>query len=157
VSPPRLLLLVDACLENHSEAEHAAVEKTIAMAGSLASYAIEARLAVGLFAWSDGWAGIAPNRGKRHRRELLGVLARLPMNRSHSTQDLLDNSHEFLKSGTTAVLLTPRDVQLGLSETRRGGMLVLSANSPLADRLFEFDPNIDFSRCMPPEQQPKMK
>lgn len=160
VSPPKLLLLVDTCVEASADDEsaaHASVEKVIAMAGSLASHAIEARLAVGLFAWSDGWMDVPPNRGKRHRRELLGVLARLPINRAHSTQDLLDNSHEFLKSGTTAVLITPRDVQLGLSESRRGGMLVISAHSAMADRLFEFAPNIDFARCMPPEQQPMMK
>jgi uncharacterized protein (DUF58 family) len=157
VSPPRLLLLVDTCLEDDTESGRIAIEKTIAMAGSLASFAIDGRLTVGVFAWSDGWMGIAPNRGKRHRREILSMLARLPTNRTHTTQDLLDNSHEFLKSGTTAVLLTPRDVQLGLSESRRGGMLVISAGSALADRTFQFSPTIDFSRCMPQEPHPKKK
>lgn len=153
VSPPRLLLLVDTCAEEPTEQAGAAVEKVIAMAGSLVSHAIEARLAVGVFAWSEGWLGVPPNRGKRHRREVLSALARLPLNRTHTTQDLLDNSHEFLKSGTTAVLLTPRDVQLGLSESRRGGMMVITAQSALAEHLFEFAPNVDFTRCMPAEQQ----
>ena len=156
VTPPRLLLLVDTCLANRSLEEHVAVERVIAMAGTLASAALEQGLLVGMFAWSDGWTGIMPNRGKRQRRDVLAMLARLPLNERHETQDLLDQSHEFLLSGTTPVLLTPRDVQLGLSEHRRGSMLVIGAGSAQAQRWFRFDERIDFSRCMPPDQQPKI-
>ena len=45
------------------------------MAASLANHAIEAQLSVGLIAWShDGWVKVPPNRGKRHRRDVLTIL-----------------------------------------------------------------------------------
>src|SRR5262249_22739554 len=115
VSPPRLLLLVDT----HAPAarateEQAAVEKSIAIAASLVNHAIEQGLPVGLFAWSDEWVAISPNRGKRHRRDLLTILARLPMNTTHPVSALMNASFALQESTTTTVLLTPRDVQLGL-------------------------------------------
>lgn len=51
VSPPRLLLLVDTHLEDRSVEAHVRVERTIAMAASLASHALAEGLAVGLVAW----------------------------------------------------------------------------------------------------------
>ena len=50
--------------------------KADAMAASLASTALEQGLSVGLYAYSDGWVGVNPARGKRHRRDVLAVLAR---------------------------------------------------------------------------------
>ena len=55
VSPPRLMILVDTYLPERTPAAHADVEMCIAMAASLASYAIEAELPVGLTAWNEGW------------------------------------------------------------------------------------------------------
>jgi hypothetical protein len=59
-----------------------------------------------------------------------------------------------LLPGTTPVLFTPRDVQLGLADRSRGSLVVLSAASPSADNWFRFDADIDFATTMPADQQP---
>ena len=97
-----------------------------------------------------------PARGKRHRRDVLAVLARLELNTQHNTQDLLDQAFELIRSNTTPVLITPRDVQVGIAEHFRSGLVVVNAGSPQADRWFKFPPTTDFSRCMPADQQPKI-
>src|SRR3712207_7650077 len=61
-------------------------------------------------------SGIHPERGKRHRDEILSVLARLPLNTEHGSAELMDRIGGFLKKGTTPVLFTPRGVQGGLSD-----------------------------------------
>lgn len=161
VSPPKLLLLVDTYLRDRSVAEHQAVERTIAMATSLASHALEAGLMVGLYAWTGTataapqWLGVHPNRGKRHRVDILAQLAQLPLNAAKDTQSLLDASREFLQSGATPVLLTPRDIQVGLTDQARSSLLVVSANSGQAQRWFSFDPGVDFTKSMPWDQRPK--
>jgi uncharacterized protein (DUF58 family) len=156
VSPPKLLLLVDTFLTGRSSAEHVAVERTIAMASSLASHALEAGLMVGLYASAgDEWLGVHPNRGKRHRVDLLAHLAQLPLNTTRDTQSLLDASREFFHTGATPILLTPRDIQVGLTDQSRSSLVVVSAASPQAERWFSFDPGVDFSRSMPWNQQPK--
>jgi uncharacterized protein (DUF58 family) len=157
VSPPRLLILVDTYLPERTLESHVRVEKSIAMAASLASSALEQGLSVGLYAWSDGWVGVNPTRGKRHRRDVLAVLARLELNTHHDTQSLLDRSFELIKSGTTPVLITPRDVQVGIAEHQRSGLVVVAAGTPQADRWFRFPPTTDFARCMPADQQPKIE
>jgi uncharacterized protein (DUF58 family) len=157
VSPPRLLLLVDTHMPQPSPELQVGIERAIAMAASLANSALEQGLPVGLVAWSGDWTSVPPNRGKRHRLDVLSVLARLPANTSHSTQELLDQSYAVQKSGTTAILFTPRDIQLGLSEHVRGAMLVLSSNSEQGQRWFKFDPRVDFAHSMPPDQQPRGK
>jgi uncharacterized protein (DUF58 family) len=157
VSPPRVVLLVDTFLTNRTVEQHALVEKTIAMAASLASTALADGLAVGLYVWSGDWIGIYPTRGKRQREDLLSVLARLSLNQQVDSQLLLDRSCGFLKPGTTPVLLTPRDVQLGLAERVRGSLVVVSSVSETANAWFNFAPWINFSTCMPADQQPKMK
>jgi uncharacterized protein (DUF58 family) len=157
VSPPRILILVDTYLPDRSLENHVRVEKSIAMAASLASTALEQGLSIGLYAWSDGWVGVNPTRGKRHRRDVLAVLAQLQLNTSHDTQALVDHAFELIKSGTTPLLITPRDVQVGLTEHLRSGLVVVAAGTPQADRWFRFPPTTDFSRCMPADQQPKIE
>jgi uncharacterized protein (DUF58 family) len=154
VSPPKLLLLVDTYVKDRSVAEHVAVEKVIAMASSLASHALEAGLMVGLYTRAGEFLGIPPNRGKRHRVDLLAQLAQLPLNTTHDTQRLLDASREFLQSGATPILLTTRDIQVGLTDHSRTSLVVVSGASSQSQRWFSFDPEIDFSRCMPWNQQP---
>jgi uncharacterized protein (DUF58 family) len=127
------------------------------MAASLASHALEAGLMVGLYASTDGWLGIHPNRGKRHRVDLLAQLAQLPLNTVRDTQSLLDASREFFQSGATPILLTPRDIQVGLTDQARSSLVVVSATSAQAERWFSFDPGIEFSRSMPWNQQPREK
>jgi uncharacterized protein (DUF58 family) len=143
VSPPRLMLFVDTHQRSRNGTESSSVERTIAMAGSLAVHALEAGLMVGLSAWSDDWMHLAPNRGKRHGRDLMAALARLPMNLTHDAGRLLDQGSGQLKSGTTAVLLTPRDLDAG-SAYARGGMVVLSPLNALGRGAFKFDAGIDF-------------
>src|SRR5204863_1602321 len=105
VSPPRLMLLVDThAPANRTIAEQAGVEKAIAMAASLVNHAIEQGVPVGLFAWSDEWVGINANRGKRHRRDLLTILAQLPLNTEQSTTQLVNASFALQESTTTTVL-----------------------------------------------------
>jgi uncharacterized protein (DUF58 family) len=153
VSPPRMMLLVDTHMSRRTPEAHAAVERVIAMAGSLASEALQQGLPVGLLVWSHGWTHLSANRGKRHRRDLLTVLARLPLNVTASQRDLLDESYRYQKAGTTLVLLSPHDVRLTLGESVRGAVVALSPDSPQADKWFKFDSNVDFTRCMPAEQQ----
>lgn len=154
VSPPRLAILVDTFLASRSVADHAAVERSIAMAASLATTTLEAELAVGLCVWSGQWVALQPTRGKRHRDDLLSVLARLPLNTERGLEELMEACQPVLHSGTTPVLFTPRDVQIGVLENGRGGMLVIPAGSPRARAWFTFHNEIDFGTCMPPDQAP---
>jgi uncharacterized protein (DUF58 family) len=156
VSPPRLLILVDTYLTDRTLENHIKVEKAIAMAASLASSALEQGLSVGLYAWSDGWVGVNPTRGKRHRRDVLAILAQLELNTQHDTQALLDHSFDLIKSGTTPLLVTPRELQVGVQEHQRSGLVVVAAGTPQAERWFRFPPTTDFARCMPADQQPKI-
>jgi uncharacterized protein (DUF58 family) len=153
VAPPRLLVLVDTYLSGRTRLEHAMAEKTIAMAGSLISAALEQGLPAGVYAWTDGWTGIVPTRGKRQRRDCMALLARLPLNQVHDAQALLESSQEMSESGTTTVLVTGRDIELSLNDKLRSGVMVVSANSPRAGAWFKFEPQVDFSLCLPTEQE----
>jgi uncharacterized protein (DUF58 family) len=157
VAPPRLLLGVDTFAADRTLEQHARIERAIAMAASLASMALDQGMSVGLVAWSGHWVGINPDRGKRHRDDLLSLLARLQLNTEKGISDLLERIGGLLRSGTTPVLFTPRDVQLGLGDRARGSMVVVSAASPLADSWFRFDPDVDFATCMPMDQQPTIR
>jgi uncharacterized protein (DUF58 family) len=152
VSPPRLMLMVDTFVPEPTAAHFEAAERCVAIAASLANLALESGLPVGLAAWSDEWVTIAPNRGKRHRRDLLTALATLPVNMTREPGELFERVERHQKSGATAVLITPRDVRLSLGEHARGGLVVLSPGSPHVQRYFKFDPAIDFSRTMPVEK-----
>ncbi len=155
-TPPRLVLLVDTHLPDRSPASHAAVERAIAMAASLVNFAAEADLLVGLLCWNGHWARIDPQRGKRRRRDLLAVLSDLPLNTAHDFQELLDESRDVTRADTTGIILTPRDVQMGLGERARGSLVALSSVSEQSNRWFRFDPGIDFSHTMPADQDPAL-
>ncbi len=47
------------------------------------------------------------------------------------------------------MLFTPRNVQLGLIEEARGGMLVISSSIASARAWFRFDPGVNFRTAMP--------
>src|SRR5207249_8478761 len=100
------------------------------------------------------WLGVHPTRGKRHRVDLLAQLAQLPLNMTHDTQSLLDASRDFFQSGATPILLTPRDIQVGLTDQARSSLVVVSAGSAQSTRYFSFDPGIHFPRSMPWNHQP---
>ena len=121
------------------------------MAASLASHALEQNLPVGLFMWSGEWLGMPPNRGKRQRLDILTVGARRSTTDNHAAADR--RAYEFQESGTTFVLFSPRDIQLGLGDSARGGMMVISPVNPMSERWFKFDKKIDFAHCGPIEEK----
>ena len=155
VAPPRIVLLVDTFVGQRSIEEHAAVERCIAMAASLAGVALDQGLSVGLCAWSGGWAVVAPTRGKRHRSDLLSLISRLPLNTTHGPGELMERSNKILHAGTTAVLFTPRGPRSATADAGRRGEILIVADSPEAAGWFRFDPAVDFQICMPAEQQPR--
>jgi uncharacterized protein (DUF58 family) len=152
ISPPRLLILVDSFIESPTLAEHVTVEKAIAMAASLASRAMDSGMAVGLCAWSGDWTAIAPQRGKRHCRDVLAALAALPINRTAPASELVKQAKDMALEPVTSVLFTPRPVEMGLGDRVRGGMVLVSVESDQARSWFRFDPSVDFLRCMPADQ-----
>jgi uncharacterized protein (DUF58 family) len=154
VAPPRILLLVDTMVRERLLQEHSLVERGIAMAASLAAVALEQGLSVGLCAWAGKWASILPSRGKRHKSDLLTLLARLPLNTEHGLADLVDQARPLLRMATTPVLLTPAEDRLSGGDLRRHGLILISSDSPRAKNWFKFGPKIDFMTSMPAEQQP---
>jgi uncharacterized protein (DUF58 family) len=154
VAPPRLLVLVDTLIAERSLAAHAAVERCIAMAASLVVHALDQGLAVGMGVYSGQSVVIAPSRGKRHQREVLSILSRLPLNTTCDLNALLDSSRKLLHDSTTRIVFTPADMAPTLSEQARGRWVVICANSELARRSFRFGPEINFEQCIPPEQLP---
>ena len=153
VSPPRMLILVDTYLTEATPAAQTTVERVIAMAASLANEALAQGIPVGVLAWSGDWIHVPPNRGKRHARDVLTILGRLALNREFNQRMLLEQGYRHQKSGTTPVLVTAHEIKTGLGETARGSMVVLSPDMPQAGAWFQFDPAVDFSCSMPPEQQ----
>lgn len=153
VSPPRLIVLVDTHLGGRSAADFAAVEKSVAMAATLVSAALEDDLSVGLVAWGgDGWRRVDASRGKRHRSDLLSALAALPINDSADVGKLLDQGMRYTRDGSTAVLLTPRDVPAGQDRRQRGAVVTMPAGSEQATNWFSWEPAVDFATVVPPDQ-----
>ena len=162
VSPPRLLLLVDTQRTADDRAAYAAVEEVIGMAASLVDTAMEQGLTVGAFAWAgpgasadstDGWHGVAATRGKRQRRDLMTLLARLPANADHGAAELLARAGDLLEPGTTAVLLTAQAVEVGGTDRLRTGLVSVVAGSPQAQAWFRFPPGTAFDYCLPADQE----
>lgn len=149
VSPPRLLILLDTC--RRAPGGEAQVERAIAMAASLASSALEQEVAVGVLTWSSQWKLIPPNRGKRHHRDLLSLLACLPENTEHGLKALLDQSQRQIRPGTTPIVFSPGPVNGGLDPAHRS-WIAIAADSAEADRWFRFADGIDFCNCAPPVQ-----
>jgi uncharacterized protein (DUF58 family) len=154
VSPPRLLLLVDTCVGTVPDAQRRAdVERVIAMTASVIDKSMAMGLSLGMIARADGWVHVPVNRGKRHRRELLHILARLPLNTEYDHQKLTDEAFAEQESGTTSVLLSPIEVTQGLGDHARGATVILSPAAPHVMSWFTFAPQIDFAVCMPLEQE----
>ena len=156
VAPPTLLILVDTLVDGAGEASAEQVERCIAMAGSLASSALESGLMAGLGAYIGGdetWLKAAPNRGKRHRRDLLSHLAQLPLNRTHGASALLESSRSMITAATTAVLITPQEIPAWPGDAQRASLLVIGAGSAQAQRWFRVDPSTDFGQSVPADQR----
>jgi uncharacterized protein (DUF58 family) len=150
VAPPRLIVLVDTHNPDQTPLRYAAVEMAIAQGASLASQAMESGLSVGLAVWGgDRWVCIRPNRGKRHRRDLLAALARVPLNARRDASALMEAARPMVRPGTTPVLLTSYPVPGGWSENAHSGLLTIESTSDQARRWFRFADTVDFTRCMP--------
>jgi uncharacterized protein (DUF58 family) len=149
VAPPRLMLLADTFIQQAIPKEQAAVEKSLAMAASLADRALENGLAVGLCAWGgQNWVTLPPLQGKRHRRDILAALAGLPSNTVADSAALLEAAGSQIKAGTAAVLFTPRPWAANLSQEATGAIVVVPAASTAADAWFRFDAKLNFERCI---------
>ena len=156
VSPPRILLLVDTLMRQRTLEEHELVERSIAMAASLAAAALDQGLSVGLCVWSGKWVLVQPMHGKRHKTEILSLLARLPLNVSHGLEEMSLHMRPGLRNGTTPVLFTPHDESLGVQEVH-GSLVAVPADSPRASSWFKFDPKIDFVAAMPADHEPPVE
>lgn len=152
VTPPRLVLIVDSCVSGRTRRSHAMVERTIAMAASIVNFAVERGLMVGMCFWANGWQTIAPQRGKRHRRDLLSTLSQLPLNTDHGLDELVAHAQPALQSGSTGVVLTPAQVQPQLMDRRYGNLVTISASVDEDRDLVVFSQEIDFRHCMPVDQ-----
>jgi uncharacterized protein (DUF58 family) len=147
VSPPRIMLLVDTFLASTTAQDQAAVEQVIGMAASLASVALEQGLSVGLCLWSEQWITIAPTRGKRHREDVLSVLATASANTEHGLAEMVERCRPLVRTGTTPILFTPRQTRQSQFEGFRGGTLNIWPDSPRARNWFTFEPGVDFANC----------
>lgn len=150
ISPPRILLLVDTHSGDQSSERLTAVERCVAMAASIGSRALDEGLPVGLFAFNgDGFVSVPANRGKRHRRDLLTALARLPLNRECDVAQLLSGVRAALDSKTTVVLITPDETASMPSDTARVAMMTLSGHARFAGQWVRFPEGFDFAQALP--------
>lgn len=155
VAPPRIVLAVDTHASVSETQLLGGIERCIAMAGSVAAHALEAGLLVGIMAWDDGQCVyLPPQRGKRHRRDVLNLLSRLGRNVDHGAAELNAQVRSVLDHLATPVLFTPRLMQMSLGETLRNDMLILSEQDERVRSYFHFDTKIDFAHCMPMDQDP---
>ncbi|MGA2496556.1 MAG: DUF58 domain-containing protein [Tepidisphaeraceae bacterium] len=154
VSPPRLQIFLDTCLPagRRTLAGHAAVERAIAMAASLIACTIDEGLAVGLQAWSAGPLTIQPSRGKRHARDLLAVLARLPLNTQFDCSRLIGSAAHLLRRDVTGVLITPWSDAAPAGVPSRTTWVVIGSDSAQGRRWFTFSPETDFEAAIPLDQ-----
>jgi hypothetical protein len=128
------------------------VERCIAMAASLAATALDQGLSVGLCVWNGTWTTVRPTRGKRHKSELLSVLAQLPLNEAHAPESLISHARPLLAGGATAVVFTPHEPQGTSPHFSRGHLLTIAADSSRAQAWFKFEEKTDFMSAMPPDQ-----
>lgn len=144
VSPPKLLVLVDTHLQSDQIEYRALIERAIAMSATLIDQTMEAGLPVGVCVWDGQWTMITPNRGKRHRLELLTLLARIGYESPDGVNGLLEAARPMIKSDVTTVIVSPQKVSMSLGQSVRGGLITLSSAEDQYQRYFQFGPEIDF-------------
>lgn len=154
VAPPRIIVVVDTFNPDASAERGFQIEKSIAQAASLIEAASEAGLAVGFTARGEQWHVIEAKRGKRHKRELLTLLAKLPA----ATSQRIDDAHTALAQAATiannltALVLMTGGTEFSMSSgSRRGSGVIIGCDSPKAAEWFRFDPAIDFRSVGPIE------
>lgn len=152
VSPPRVLVVIDTYNPDATPDRKVEIEQSIAQAASLIDAAIDAGLAIGLVCWSDGWVTVSSSRGKRHRREMLTILAKLPANPNHPPEVLLAQASTMADNGTSTLLFTSGDLSssaTGAETGRRSAPFRIGARSEAARHWFKFDSTLDFEEVMP--------
>jgi uncharacterized protein (DUF58 family) len=154
VAPPRIIVVVDTFNPDGSFDRAVQIEKSIAQASSLVEAASEAGLAVGFTARGEHWHIIEAKRGKRHKRELQTLLAKLPV----GTAQRVDDAHTALAQAaviannlTTFVLMTGGTDSSVTSTSRRGAGIIIGCDSDMAKENFQFDPGVDFRTVGPME------
>ena len=65
---------------------------------------------------------------------------------------MIQQGQELVSQDVTTVLITPGAAHSTTGGRMRGGMVVVAVKSEQARSWFQFDPAIDFSRCIPAEQ-----
>lgn len=129
VSPPRVMVVVDTYRSDDSVQAYALAERTVAVGASLASALLEQGLMVGLAVVDGGDAAaggagegggvgagaggevlLLPNRGKRHRRDVLSVLARVETTPKVTVRALMSRVVRTARAGTTVVLVTGQEL-----------------------------------------------
>ncbi|MFT3787951.1 MAG: DUF58 domain-containing protein [Tepidisphaeraceae bacterium] len=159
VSPPRLMVVIDTYNADASFDRRVEVEQSIAQAASLIDVAVDAGLSIGLVCWAGTWVTMSSNRGKRHKREMLSMLAKLPANPDHPPEVLLAQASTSVDSVTTLVLFTGGDLSSTSagSEGRRAPPFRIGARSEAAASWFRFEKGLDFEEVMPFEESVKGK
>ena len=153
VSPPRLLLVIDNYRGPDSTISGAEIEKALAMAASMASLGLGRGYPVGLFAWSGGFLHLAPNRGKRQRRDLLTAMARLDVNSEQPLGMLLERASSVAGVGTTIVVLTASPAMAQPRPRRTGRVVTISTQNKDLSRYFTFRDTVEFEHSMPLAQE----
>ena len=93
-----------------------------------------------------GWLEIRPERGKRHRRDLLSALARAAPNARRDAAALSARGAAAVGGGdTTAVLVTAANAADAYARpATRGRTVTIPTRPDLLDRWVRFDPGLDF-------------
>jgi uncharacterized protein (DUF58 family) len=153
ISPPRIMLLVDTFQHEKTKEYRVLIEKTLAMAASLASKAMEVGTSAGLCIWDGSdWKLLLPQRGKQYCREILTALACVAQNTEHDADSLISHCASTLRGGVTPVVLSPMNIQFNRIDVSRLGLLAISAGSKDADAFFHFSPSVNFGECVPADK-----
>jgi len=160
VAPPRLIVVVDnfiSAIHNVAKtgveeiAEQARIEKAIAIAASLIKAALDQGLAVGLVACDARPFSVHVSRGKRHERELMTVLAKLPhFNITADRESLRLYAATIADHGTSVVICSASATDVAETPVKRtGGSLVIPCDSKQAGVWFDFETPFEFHTLMP--------
>lgn len=163
----------------------AVVERNLAVAASLVTAATRSGLQVGLLAWNGNspdtpdrpaaaahatktehtahvgkgqWLEMRPERGKRHRLDLLSALAALPPNTSADVDELVARGRSLLAGDTAGALVTARAGAAGASGRSggRGAVVPIETGSGELERWVLFPRGIDFLEMVrPPQASPR--
>jgi uncharacterized protein (DUF58 family) len=152
VSPPKLMVVVDNRRRDGSREAAADAERAVAVAASLIDGAIRRELRAGVTAF-NGEAGVAvvpPNRGKRHRKDALTLLAQLPANEGADAAALLKAAAPGRRADVTLVLVTPGHAP-PTPQGKHGPVIIACGKSAKHVR---FDDHVNFETAMPMGQEP---